>query len=459
MSPVRISSRCLSTALSSPPCAAHGRPTTPRGTRPCLLADFFVRSFLETQSFPVPQLLVFHINTERLTGGISDRWPILSTAMVVSLLTSRSLFFDWSGHEAAYAHPNLPSLHNTSWQLVYHRWRWYSSNTALFSSLLANGTSPSLWPVPPPLNLSSFSLQSEHAVRGRTHDYALTFEGNPASPVVSQISSLTELRSYYPASAPLVFFAASWGGKGLTHYFYQSEPLRTELERLGLRQALCHGCLVNFALSINAEVQSMFAPYAWQLARPGTLTVGVQLRMGDVAMKGKEMLTAKQREDVAWQDDDALLLRHAESFVSCARQLVSMHAQTAEQPHLIFIVSDSVRLRSLLSAHLNHTLIIPATPPFAVGHTDTGDLSIFGPGSALSVSEGRRYLQVAAGEQWLLAWCDFLVIDHMGSGFGRSAVLRSLKVSSAWDGKRHQRCDSDSGMLTVSDWEKVGHKY
>ena len=70
-----------------------------------------------------------------------------------------------------------------------------------------------------------------------------------------------------------------------------------------------------------------------------------------------------------------------------------------------------------------------------------------------------RYLQVAAGEQWLLAWCDYLVIDHMASGFGRSAALRSLRVGRAWDGRAHHRCDGDSGYLTVTEWEQIGHKY
>ena len=260
----------------------------------------------------------------------------------------------------------------------------------------------------------------------------------------------------------MVFVTSAFGGKGLTHYFYQSEALRRELEARGLRQALCHGCMINLVLGLSEEVKGRFAPFAARLRSPDVLTVGIQMRMGDAAMTGDSALSAQHKADIAWQNDDGRLLQHANSFLQCAQQLVDLHSTRPQQRVLYFVVSDSARLRGLLTRHLSANLsllIIPSDGEFRVGHTDSGDKSLYHQASALRKEEVSRYLQVAAGEQWLLAWCDYLVIDHTASGFGRSAALRSLRVGRAWDGRQHRRCDGDTGALTVKEWELIGHKY
>ena len=261
----------------------------------------------------------------------------------------------------------------------------------------------------------------------------------------------------------MAYVTAAYGGKGLTHYFYQSAGLRAELEGRGLRQALAHGCMVNAVLGLSEEVQRKFAPFAQRLRAPDVLTVGIQMRLGDAAMIGQKGLTDKHRADIAWQSDDERLLQHATSFLRCAAQLVALHSTRAAHPSLYFIVSDSARLREVLIARLNASatpvMIIPSGGEFRVGHTDSGDKSLYSDTSALRVEEVASYLQVAAGEQWLLGWCDFLVIDQGASGFGRSAALRSLRVGRAWDGRAHHRCDGDTGYLTTTNWEQLGHKY
>ena len=134
---------------------------------------YFLSHFVATGAFPPhpPPLLIFRIDVHSTTGGISDRWPILSTAMLIAVLTDRAIFFDWPGYTRAYAHPHLPSM-ATPWQAVYHQWRWYTANTALFTPLRANNTLPHLWPSPPPYDPSTFSPPpASHVLHARTHDY------------------------------------------------------------------------------------------------------------------------------------------------------------------------------------------------------------------------------------------------------------------------------------------------
>ena len=423
---------------------------------------YFTSHFLQHQSFPVPQLLSFYIDTGSTTGGISDRWPILSTAFLIALLTNRAIYFDWPNHDTAYSHPNLPYLHNTTWRTVYGRWRWYEERLELFKTLHANGTAVQQWPEPPADVGSTVVLDAaNHLLHGKTHDVALLFEGDAKAYVVTELPSVDALRALYPSTRPVVYIQAAYGGKGLTHYFYDNNNLRPELERLGLRRELAHGCAMNILLGLNEEVERMFEPFARQLVQPGTLTVGIQIRMGDVSMIGQAGLTEKQKADVAWMSDDNALLRHGGMFMRCAQQLADMHRTSPTQPVLYFIVSDHVHLRALLATHYNDTLVVPNQEPFVVGHTDTGDRSLYSATSKLRSNAASRYLQVAAGEQWLLGWTDYMVIDQAGGGFGRSAALRSLRLGRAWDGKKanQQRCDGDTGFLTTKDWVSLGHKY
>ena len=423
---------------------------------------YFTEHFAQHQSFPVPALLVFYIDTRSTTGGISDRWPILSTAFLVALLTNRAIYFEWPGHEAAYSHPNLPSLHNTTWRTVYARWRWYEQRVDTFKALHANGTAVEQWPQPPSDVAEAFPLdEAAHLLHGKTHDVALLFEGDPVAHVVTELASVDALRALYPPAKPVVYIQAAYGGKGLTHYFYDNNNIRPALEQLGLRRELAHGCAMNLLLGLSAEVERIFEPLAWRLADADTLTVGVQIRMGDVSMVGQAALSDKQKADVAWMADDGALLRHGGMFMRCAQQLADMHRAYPSQPVLFFIVSDHVHLKALLAGAYNDTLVIPTTEPFVVGHTDTGDRTLYAANSKLQTNAANRYLQVAAGEQWLLAWTDYMVIDQAGGGFGRSAALRSLRVGRAWDGKQTNRlrCDADSGFLSTQDWVKLGHKY
>ena len=423
---------------------------------------YFTSHFLQHHSFPVPQLLVFYIDTRSTTGGISDRWPILSTAFLIALLTKRAIYFDWPNHDAAYSHPNLPHMHNTTWRTVYSRWRWYEERLELFNTLQSNGTAVMLWPEPPANVAETVVLdEAAHLLHGKTHDVALLFEGEPKAHVVSELAGVEALQALYPANRPVVYVQAAYGGKGLTHYFYDNSNIRAALERLGLRRELAHGCAVNVLLGLNEEVERIFEPLARRLVEPHTLTVGIQIRMGDVSMIGQAGLTDKQKADVAWMSNDEALLRHGGMFMRCAQQLADMHRTSPTQPVVYFIVSDHVHLRTLLAGRYNDTLVIPTTEPFVVGHTDTGDRSLYSANSKLQPNAANRYLQVAAGEQWLLGWTDYMVIDQAGGGFGRSAALRSLRLGRAWDGKmsNRQRCDGDTGFLTTKDWVALGHKY
>ena len=423
---------------------------------------FFTSHFQQHQSFPVPQLLVFYIDTRSTTGGISDRWPILSTAFLIALLTDRAIYFEWPGHEAAYSHRNLPHMHNTTWRTVYGRWRWYEERVDMFKALQANGTAVQQWPEPPStIGETAVLDEAAHLLHGKTHDVALLFEGDAKAYIVTELANVDALRALYPATRPVVYIQAAYGGKGLTHYLYENNNIRPALEELGLRRELAHGCAMNLLLGLNEEVERIFEPLAWPLVDPQTLTVGIQIRMGDVSMIGQDGMNEKQKADVAWMSDDGALLRHGGMFMRCAQQLADMHRTSPSQPVVYFIVSDNVHLKSLLAADYNDTLVIPTTATFVVGHTDTGDRSIYSDKSKLQPDAANRYLQVAAGEQWLLGWTDYMVIDQAGGGFGRSAALRSLRVGRAWDGKKsgRQRCDGDTGFLTTKDWVSLGHKY
>ena len=419
---------------------------------------YFLDGINATGAVPTLPLSVYRVDPEKRLGGISDRWPPLSTALLVSVLTQRALFIDWPGYEEAYTHVHLPYLTNTTWREVYHNWRWYVDHVDdVKAALAAHRTPPSPPRVPDPYNVS---VSMADVVDTGTHDNGLTFEHGEPTVVIEQLQSASQLRQLYHPDKAVVWVTQAFWSKGLLTKFFNSN-LKYELWDMGLREATCHGCMINLLMQVNRRVMQLFAPYALRLRQVGMTTIGLQIRLGDVAMTGKALLTEQSKKDTEWLDDDARLLRYTGGWTSCAQQLLDLHADAVNASHLLFLVADSVRLRALLEAQLGpRLLVVHPEGQLKVGHTDVGDPLLFnGTLTQLSKDSAGDYLRMAAGEQWLLAYCDYLVIEHMGSGFGRSASFRSVKVGHTWNARGRQRCDGDTGHLTVKDFDSFGHRY
>ena len=419
---------------------------------------YFLDGLNRTGEVPVAPLAVYRVNPEERLGGISDRWPPLSTALLVSVLVQRALFIDWPGYEAAYTHVHLPYLTNTTWRDVYAMWQWYGLNKDAVLSALRAGRPP---PRPPRLSSVNVTVAAADLLDTGTHDLGLTREHGEATITIEEVQSSQALREAYHPERAVVYMTQAFWSKGLLTKFFAS-PLREELWAMGLRLATCHGCMINLLMAVNRRVMDLFAPYALRLRQLDQLTVGLQIRMGDAAMTGKAGLTEQHQADLRWQDDDATLLRYLHMWTQCAQQLLDLHADAVNQTHLLFLVSDSAKARGLLMQEIGAPLLtVVPEGELALGHTDTGDPLLFnGTKTALDKNRAGDYLRMAAGEQWLLAYCDFLVIEHLGSGFGRSASFRSIKVGHTWNARqRGQRCDDDHGQLTVSDFDSFGHRY
>ena len=428
---------------------------------------FFLDGINRTGEVPIPPISVYRVDPAKRLGGISDRWPPLSTAALVSVLIGRALFIDWPGYEAAYTHVHLPWLVNTTWRDVYWQWTWYKENVAAVKAALSSGLPP---PSPPPLlNQSALVVPEADVCDTGTHDNGLTFRQSSPAVVIEDLKSSAELREHYRPHVPVVWMTQEFWSKGLITKFYVSE-LRWELWTMGMREATTHGCMINLFMALNAEVQALFAPYALRLRSPGQMTVGMQIRMGDVAMTGKGQLSEQNVKDVSWQEDDQMLARYITAWTRCAQQLIDLHAipdpshSSHPLPTLLFLVADSVRVRSLLQAELGEKLlVVQPGGVMKVGHTDVGDPLLFnGSRTALAKESAGDYLRMAAGEQWLLAYCDYLVIEHLGSGFGRSASFRSVKVGHTFNARSGRRCDAEGdegGPLMVKDFDSFGHRY
>ena len=424
---------------------------------------YFVEQLNATGAVPVLPLLVYRVDPKQRLGGISDRWPPLSTAMLVALLTRRAIFIDWPGYDAAYTHIYLPYLVNTTWPEVYSKWQWYKANADAIKAALQSHTP---LPTPPPYNPAEPpTIPPTDVLDTGTHDNGLTFPRSTLVPkayvVIEELTSLDDIRRYYQPQTPIVYATQAFWSKGLITKFYAG-GMRDVLLGLGLRENVCHGCMINFLLSINRQVMAMFAPYALQLLRLDVTTVGVQIRMGDASMTGLEGLSEKIKADIAWQQDDRQLMMHVHKWINCSQQLLAVHATGPDQPTQLFLVSDNTRVRTLLQQEFGERLLMVPTgsDEFPIGHTDTGDPKLFNASrSTLHLDRAGQYLRVAAGEQWILAYSDWLVIEHEGSGFGRSASFRSVKVGHTWNGRARRRCDGEQGALTVKDFDIFGHRY
>ena len=426
---------------------------------------YFVEQLNTTGAVTMLPLLVYRVDPKARLGGISDRWPPLSMAMLVALLTRRAIFIDWPGYDAAYTHIHLPYLVNTTWLEVYSQWQWYKANADAVKAALASNTPLPTPPVYDPAQPPAIS--PDDTLDTGTHDNGLTFPRSPLVPngyvTIEKLTSLADIRGYYqPDSKPVVYATQAFWSKGLITKFYVAGGMRDVLLGMGLRENVCHGCMINFLLSINARVMAMFAPYALQLRVRGVQTVGMQIRMGDASMTGLEGLSEKNKADLAWQQDDTRLLQHVHRWTDCAEQLLAVHATRANESTQLFLVSDNTRVRTLLQQEFGSRLLVVPTgsDEFPIGHTDTGDPKLFNASrSSLQLDRAGSYLRVAAGEQWILAYNDWLVIEHEGSGFGRSASFRSVKVGHTWNGRGRYRCDGETGVLTVKDFDIFGHRY
>ena len=425
---------------------------------------YFVEQLNATGTVPVLPLLVYRVDPKARLGGISDRWPPLSMAMLVALLTRRAIFIDWPGYDAAYTHVHLPYLVNTTWLEVYGKWQWYRANADAVKTALTSGSPLPTPPVYDPANPPTVPV--DDTLDTGTHDNGLTFPHSQLVPdgyiVIEKLTSLDEIRRYYQPSKPVVYATQAFWSKGLIRKFYVPGGMRDVMHGLGLRENVCHGCMINFLLSINRAVMRMFAPFALQLRASDVMTVGMQIRMGDASMTGLEGLSEKNKADLAWQQDDTRLLQHAHRWTDCAQQLLAVHATHANQSTRLFLVSDNTRVRSLLQQEFGDRLLVVPTgsSEFPIGHTDTGDPKLFNASrSTLQLERAGQYLRVAAGEQWILAYNDWLVIEHEGSGFGRSASFRSVKAGHTWNGRGRYRCDGEEGVLTVKDFDSFGHRY
>lgn len=416
-----------------------------------------------------PPMMIYWVNVKERLGGISDRWPVLSTAMVLAVLTDRAIFIDWEGYEAAYYHPNLPYLHNTTWRHIYGQYQWYREHASeVYTAIQYNREQqqhnstfvPIPLPSPPPIDIETKIDKSEYFITG-FHETEGIVSPKGSTRLHEFKGGIPVLRGVFPSHKAVIIAEQTFWAKGLIRRFYENEEVTRALHELGLREALCHGCMINFVLHINEEVMSMFAPYALQLRQLHQLTVGVQIRMGDSHMTGGAGMTERQRADTAWQRDNEKLLRHGMTFMGCGEQLIDIHRISDDQPTLFFLVSDHVGLRGMLQERYGQRLlVIPTSDRFSIGHTDIGDPSLYNTTiSTLKRDRAADYLRVAAGEQWILAYNDFLVIEHEGSGFGRSAAFRSLQVGNTWKGRGGPRCDGDKGALTVVDWDLFGHRY
>ena len=428
---------------------------------------YFVEQLNATGAVPVAPLLVYRVDPKARLGGISDRWPPLSMAVLVALLTRRAIFIDWPGYDAAYTHIHLPYLVNTTWLEVYAKWQWYRTNAKGIKASLA---SHSQLPTPPPYNASKPPIvNADDTLDTGTHDNGLTFPRSEHFPTgyvtIENLTSVDTLRQHYQPQIAVVYATQAFWSKGLVTKFYVAGGLRDILhDTYGLQENVCHGCMINFLLSINRRVMQMFAPYALRLRALHTTTVGMQIRMGDASMTGLEGLSEKKKADVEWQQDDKKLLRHVHEWTSCTQQLLNLHANShdANQSSLLFLVSDNARVRTLLQAEYGERLLTVPTgsDEFPIGHTDTGDPALYNASiSTLHLDRAGQYLRVAAGEQWILAYNDWLVIEHEGSGFGRSASFRSMGVRHTFNGRGKHRCDSEMGALTVKDFDIHGHRY
>jgi hypothetical protein len=208
---------------------------------------------------------------------------------------------------------------------------------------------------------------------------------------------------------------------------------------------------MNFILRPNKQVMDSFAHITNILLDPSVVTIGLQIRGGDAVMKGEKTSDALSRVKENWR------------FFQCAEALSDVLITRPNQTVKWYLIGDDALLREGAKKIYGDRIItmLQGESGMRIGHTDPNDRRIYNSKSEQFMPKNlaSTYLQMAAGEQWLLAYCDRLVIDQYRSGFGRSAALRSMRVGHAWDGRYRGSCKEEVGFLTTNHWAQIGHFY
>jgi hypothetical protein len=183
---------------------------------------------------------------------------------------------------------------------------------------------------------------------------------------------------------------------------------RKRLLQMGLRPETAFGCAMSFLLQPVDFAFAALAPLWQVMLNPSHLVIGIQIRTGDDHMQNP---------------DSAVDMSRYEAFVDCAKQVEGNFSRPGQSVFWL-IVSDSIQLRRLLKQSYPDKVLLPRFLHLA----QRPDHIMSGRGGPTAGSS--KVVALAAMEQWLLGYSDFMVLSN--TGYGRVAYFRTLGAARAF---------------------------
>eukprot|EP00887_Chlorella_sp_A99_P002550 scaffold6.g2550.t1 len=198
---------------------------------------------------------------------------------------------------------------------------------------------------------------------------------------------------------------------GLLLRLFSNPHHREQLHSWGLRPETAFGCACHFLFGEPTEaVQAAYAAEFAALTVPGTVTIGIQIRVGDSVFKG------------GGEDAEAA---HYSAFFACADEVAAQ--LPAGRRVAWYLVSDSLALRrAAVGALGRNRTIVTRTDDVQILHSRYSGLD-----GSISLEARRDGFRAAVAEQWLLGLTHYQLISGW-SGFGRVAVARGMRWASAF---------------------------
>ena len=185
-----------------------------------------------------------------------------------------------------------------------------------------------------------------------------------------------------------------------------------QLDKMGLTYATAFGCSMKFLFGPRPDMLENILPELRRIKEPNTLTIGIQIRMGDQVFSGGDTLVNVSKPEIA-------------QFFSCAQQIEDSLPQALWHHRVLWLlVSDSASLREAAVLEYGHKLITKLD--VRLGHSFIQSADEKEPGQVFSKRDKKAF-RLAAAEQYLLGMADAHIISW-DSSYGRIAAFMAMNA-------------------------------
>eukprot|EP00121_Abeoforma_whisleri_P001966 Awhi_evm1s1761 len=308
---------------------------------------------------PHEQKLLVAKNFNR--NGMSDRVTSLATLFMIALLTDRAFVIDWIDPE--------------SFTKAFHS-PW------LGDALVVNRTH---------IDEYEFTMKDPFE---KIEGTGFVGAGHPSGAVFENDNFNSKV---YEEKKKLVLHTNHGNIIRLFENPYYRQRLIYEF---GLTPEIAPACILDFLFRPNGEVVNRFPKTLQQLQSTDYLTIGVQVRIGDVSFSPST--ETKENNDFSFVFG---------SFFKCAEDL---EKALGDQQVKFFLITDNREFKQIAKEKYKEKLII--TDTLDMGHTS---------------NKNQDALISSAAEQYLFSLPSYKIISSF-SGFGRLGAARSILVNNLY---------------------------